>query len=184
MGNKCCRSCSPKPPAGAEHQITYFVFGGSGPCCGTGCSKPWTFHKMFCCGPCKHEAPDHPGWRAAEPEMDVLFGEVQGIVDISKKCCGCGIDYVAVQSSLRASGWVDRANGVLARHGLVCDLHQFTTVVYNGTSVQVQQHLHLRLFELNDATTALYANPTASEVAGYGATGSVKTGPSGGDNQM
>ena len=33
--------------------------------------------------------------------------------------------------------------------------------------------------ELNDATTALYANPTASEVAGYGATGSVKTGPSG-----
>ena len=173
MGN--C-NCGPKKPAGAEHQIATLMFAGT-----YGCRHPFTFKKSWCCGPCAHRAPDHPGWRAAEPELDILFGEVPDIVRASPKCCGCGIDYAAITALLRASGWLDRMNAALGPHGLVCDLHQFTTVVSNGTSTQVQQHLHLRVFELNDGTRALYNPSGAAMAGGYGSiTGadSVKTGPS------
>ena len=170
MGNNCC---GPKKPAGAEHQIASFVFGGTGGACG--CSHPYTFKKNFCWafGPCGR-APDHPGWLAAEPEMNILFGEVAEIVRLSPKCCGCGVSYDQVASQLRSGGWLDRANAALGVHGLVCDLHSFTTVVSNGNNTQVQQHLHLRVFELNDATREMY-KPTGSALAG-GSDG-VKTGP-------
>ena len=174
MGN----CCAPKKPAGADHQIAALAFGGTGGLCGcTG--SPYTFRKSTCCGPCAMRAPDHPGWLAAEPEMEILFGEVPEIVRLSPKCCGCGISYDTIATTLRTNGWLDRANAALGPHGLVCDLHQFTTVVSNGTSTQVQQHLHLRMFELNEATRQLY-NPTGAALVagGYGSTSTtVKTGP-------
>ena len=134
----CCSS--QHKPEGAGVPIGSLVASGTG-CCN---QPPYTFREPGMCDPAP-AVPTGASWEAAKPSLDVLIGEVDGIItDKEIGCCGHP-DLKACKAKLDQE-WIGKVQEALKPHGLTADLEQFW--IYNGQSAS--EHMNLRIFTFEE----------------------------------
>ena len=83
--------------------------------------------------------------RAVADGFQILLDEVDDVVDMTPKCCGC-YSLRGVQEYLVYTGWMQRAREELNKSGLTCDTCYFVTYQSNGQyGGSTQEHLYLRM---------------------------------------